>query len=94
MSLQDLIARLRADLAAATVEIAEFQTVYPATNAAVNAAPTLLDVVDAAAKYREAMRMCNVADDVELFERAHQAYLDALTALFAALDRAEAEAAR
>lgn len=124
-SLQDLIARLRADLAAATpgplhicgsfIETREPTKVVAehylpfgkdidadvrrrdanarAHVSAVNAAPTMIDVVEAAARYREAVdarsKESNSASRLIMFS----VVMRAEAAMFAALDRAEAEAA-
>lgn len=120
-SLQDKLARLRADLAAATPGPLVVDEVVPngvtdsrggpiavfaddsrdmaldeanarAHVGAVNAAPTLIDIAEAAAKYREAVDVrsneSNPASRLILFSVVMQAE----AALFAALDRAEAEA--
>lgn len=63
--------------------------------AAVNAAPTLIEVVRAAVASREAARKYHDAilngDDSDAL---YAPYMDAEVAMFAAIDRAEAEAAR
>lgn len=121
-ALTDQLARLRADLAAATpgplhsegafvgvgaeiVVAAHWDIAGGGTKAAyanarahvgaVNAAPMMLDVVEAAAKYVEADRryLAKLDNDDDDCEKAFNDSEDARANLFAALDRAEAEAA-
>lgn len=117
-ALTDKLARLRADLAAATpwpLVLESSETLYitdkynetdgiavhfelpdpneSAANArahvgAVNAAPTLIDVVEAAIEFRAAV------DAEPSSAEALRRFRAARDAMFAALDRAEAEAAR